>query len=114
MHTRHGAVLLEVLAALTIFAFSAMSALGLLNQLAVSETRAHTVERTVADQERLLAAYGLLTRDDLDRRLGARAMGAYVVAVQRPTRVLYRVTIGDSTGVELATLLYRPEPRHAP
>jgi type II secretory pathway pseudopilin PulG len=109
-----GVVLLEVLAALTIFAFAAASALGLLSQLSASEQRAHAFERTVADQDRLMAAYSLLARGDLDQRLGVRTIGGYVVEVQRPTTTLYRVTVGDSTGVELATLVYRPEPTHAP
>jgi type II secretory pathway component PulJ len=114
MRTERGVVLLEVLAALTIFAFAAASAIGLLSQLSATEQRMHANERVVADQDRLMAAYSLLTREDLDRRLGPRAVGAYVVEVQRPTATLYRVTVGDSTGVELVTLLYRPEASHAP
>ena len=113
MRGPRGVLLLEVLAALTIFAFSAASALAMLSQLSETAHRAHALERTVADQDRFMAAYGLLTRDDLDRRLGARSVGPYVVEVQRPTVTLYRVTVGDSTGAELATLLYRPEARDA-
>ena len=107
-------VLLEVLAALTIFAFAAASAIELLSQLSATEQRAHALERTVVDQDRLMAAYSLLARDDLDRRLGPRTVGPYVIEVQRPAVTLYRVTVGDSTGVELATLLYRPEATRAP
>ena len=103
-----GAVLLEVVAALTIFAFAAAAAIALLSQLSDGERRAHANERTVADQERLMAAYALLAREDLDRRLGRREVGPYVVEVQRPEQALYRVTIGDSTGADLITLLYRP------
>ena len=114
MRDRRGVVLLEVLAALTIFAFSAASAIALLSQLSDTEQHAHANERTVADQDRLMAGYSLLAREDLDRRLGARMVGGYVVEVQRPASTLYRVTVGDSTGVELATLLYRPEPHRAP
>ena len=109
-----GVVLLEVVAALTIYSFAAASALALLSQLSATEQRVHALERAVADQDRLMAAYSLLARDDLDRRLGVRAVGAYVVEVQRPRATLYRVTVGDSTGTDLATLLYRPEPSHAP
>lgn len=107
-----GALLLEVLAALTIFGASALTTLSLLTQLSESEHRAQAVERRLTDQDRLLTAYSLLEREDLDRRLGTRAVGPYVVEVQRPAPTLYRVTIGDSGGVDLATLLHRPEPVH--
>ncbi len=113
MRTERGAVLLEVMAALTIFALAAASALSFLSQLADSTTRAQTTERRLADEDRLLTAYSLLSRTDLDRRLGSRAIGPYVVEVQRPRVDLYRVTIGDSVAADLATLLYRPEPRGA-
>lgn len=105
-----GALLLEVLAALTIFGASALTTASLLNQLSESERRAQEVERRLADQDRLLTAYSLLEREDLDRRLGARVVGPYVVEVQRPAPSLYRITIGDSAGVDLATLVHRPEP----
>jgi type II secretory pathway pseudopilin PulG len=104
-------VLLEVLAALTIFAFAAVSAVGLLAQLSDSERRGQIDETRVADQNRLLTAYSLLTRSDLDLRLGRRVVGPYVVEVQRPDTVLYRITVGDSTGPDLVTLLYRPPER---
>ena len=104
-----GAALLEVLAALTIFAFAAVYAIGLLGQLSDSEHRAHADERRVADQNRLLTAYALLLRTELDQRLGRREVGPYLVEVQRPEPALYRVSIGDSTGADLVTLLYRPE-----
>ena len=104
-------VLLEVLAALTIFAFAAVSAIGLLGQLSDSEHRGQVNETMVADQNRLLTAYSLLTRSDLDLRLGRRVVGRYLVEVQRPDMALYRVSVGDSTGVDLVTLLYRPPER---
>ncbi len=105
-----GALLLEVLAALTIFGASALATLGLLNQLSQTERGAQEVERRLADEDRLLTAYSLLEREDLDRRLGARPVGPYLVEVQRPAPALYRITIGDSTGVDLATMVHRPEP----
>jgi type II secretory pathway component PulJ len=105
--------LLEVLAALTIFATAAVSVVGLLAQSAEHERRAEAAERRVADEERLLTAMTLLTRDDLDRRLGRRTAGPYVVETQRPDRVIYRITVGLADAPDapdLATLLYRPEP----
>jgi len=110
MRGERGAVLLEVVAALTIFALAAVSALSFLGQLSDTSARAQATERRVADEDRLLTAYSLLTRTDLDRRLGRHAVGPYVVEVQRPRADLYRVVVGDSAAADLVTLLYRPEP----
>lgn len=107
-------MLLEVVAALTIFAFAAAGALALLSQLADTEKRSQASERMLADEQRLLTAYSLLLREDLDQRLGQRTVGLYLVEVQRPEQALYRIAIGDSTGPDLVTLLYRPGPTRAP
>jgi type II secretory pathway component PulJ len=111
MRARRGAVLLEVIAAVSIFAFAATGSLSLISQLADTEHQARQREKTVVDQDRLLAAYSLLSRDDLDRRLGQRVVGPYQVEVQRPESLLYRIAIGDSSGPELMTLVYRPGTR---
>lgn len=107
-----GVALLEVLVAVTIFATAALGVVQLLAEAADHERRAEAVEQRLADQERLMAAYSLLTRNDLDRRLGARWVGAYMVEVHRPHPALYRVTVAaDSVSTpDLATLVYRPEP----
>jgi hypothetical protein len=108
MASRRGAALLEVMTAVTIFGFAATGALSLLGQLAATEQQIRDRELVVADRDRLMTAYSLLSRSDLDLRLGTHAVGAHVVNVQRPTEALYRVTVGDSSGPELVTLLYRP------
>jgi len=114
MRHERGAVLLEVLAALTIFAFAAVSAIELLGQLSDSEQRAHRGETTLADESWLMTAYALLDRRDLDLRLGSRRVGPYAVEVQRPEPSLYRVAIGDSVAPDLVTLIYRPVPDDGP
>ncbi len=108
-----GAVLLEVLAALTIMAFAGVSTLTLLSQLAASEERAEATALRLTDEDRLLTAYTLLRREELDRLLGTRAVGRYLVEVQRPRPDLYRIAIGDSTAADLMTLVYRREPSRA-
>ena len=108
-----GVALLEVLAALTIFALAAVGIVALLAQTTDVERRAEFAEQRLADEERLLAAVTLLTRDDLDRRLGRRTAGPYVVEIQRPVRTLYRLTVALGEAPEapdLATLVYRAEP----
>jgi hypothetical protein len=53
----------------------------------------------------------LLTRADLDRRLGTHRIGEFAVEVQRPERTLYRIAIaGAEAGANelLVTVVYRP------
>ncbi len=61
--------------------------------------------------ERVLAATTLLTRDELSRRLGDRAIGEFTVSVARPAAELFEIRIrprGSQQG-GLATLVFRPE-----
>ena len=112
-----GVALLEVLAAVVILGIAGLA----LVQLVAGGTQAVTVarerERELADEDRLLAAYTLLRREDLDLRLGDRTVGAYVVNVQRPEQSLYRIALKrvETVAVEnLVTVVYRPGAAHAP
>jgi type II secretory pathway pseudopilin PulG len=112
-----GVALLEVLAAVVILGIAGLA----LVQLVAGGTRAVTLarerERELADEDRLLAAYTLLRREDLDLRLGDREVEAYVVNVQRPEQSLYRIALRrmEAVTVEaLVTVVYRPEARDAP
>jgi hypothetical protein len=105
-----GAVLLELVVALAVLS---LTGVGLV-ELVAAHTRAlgaaHERERELWDEDRLLAAYSILTRGELDQRLGSREVGAYVVTVQRPEAALYRIAI--SRGVapmveDLVTVVYR-------
>jgi len=110
-HGNRGVALLEVLIALAILAGAAVAVVSLLAEMSDHEWRAEVTEARLADEERLLTALTLLARDDLDRRLGQRTVGPYLVEVQRPDRALYRLTVGtasDGSRPELATLVYRP------
>ena len=67
-------------------------------------------ERALWDEERLLTAHTLLSTADLDRRLGMRDVGLYLVTVQRPERALYRIAVSRAgmPGVEdLVTVVHR-------
>jgi type II secretory pathway pseudopilin PulG len=106
-----GIALLEVLAATAILAFAGLSALELLRGEVQSLAGERISEAALADEERLLATYTLLDRVDLERRLGARAIGPYVVEVQRPTPLLFRITIagaGHPGAEDLVTVVHRP------
>jgi hypothetical protein len=112
-----GVVLLEILAAVLILTVAGLSLVALTAAGARATATARERERQQMDEDRLLAAYSLLTRGGLDLRLGQRDVGSYVVRVERPERVLYRVAVGEqrSPDVEdLVTVLYRPAPTDAP
>ncbi len=110
-----GVALLEVLVALTIFGIAALGALEQLAQLAQTQRHNTARELLLADEDRLMTAVSLLTREDLDRRLGRRQVGPLAVDIQRPRPALYRVEIGSAAFSlpDLTTLLYRPEPSRA-
>lgn len=115
--SERGIVLLEVLLAVLILSVAAISLLELVRGGTQAVTAARLRETELADEERLIGAYTLLARDDLDRRLGKRKVGPYVVQVQRPERTLYRIALArhESPDVEdLVTVVYRPVSHHAP
>ena len=112
-----GVALLEVLAALVILSIAALSFVDLVGAGTRAVATARARERELADEERLLTAYTLLTRGDLDRRLGRREIGSFTVEVQRPERTLYRVALArkeSRTHEDLVTVVYRPEPPREP
>lgn len=114
---RRGAALLEAIVALTLLAFAAGSAIALSQQSAESVRRAREADAAMRDASAFLEVVALWPREDLDRRLGERAQGAWRLHIDRPTPTLYVVTLADTAGgrVLLHTALYRPEaPRDAP
>lgn len=110
---RRGAALLEVLVAITLVATVAVSALSLTleSQRAVERATRRAAESARAGS--FLDAVALWPREDLDRHLGARAIGPWVLEVQRPERTLYVVALfdGGATHPLFTTTLYRAERR---
>jgi len=105
-----GVALLEVLAAVVILGVAGLALVELVagGTRAVAMTRQR--EQELADAERLLTAWSLLKREELDQRIGDHAVGPYVVRIQRPERGLYRLAVERSVvpGVEeLMTVVYR-------
>lgn len=112
-----GVALLEVLVAVAMLGVAGIGLLELVGAGTRAVAAARVRERELADQERLLAAYTLLARADLDRRLGRREVGPYFADVQRPERTLYRIALVRKTAPDIedvVTVVYRPEPARAP
>jgi hypothetical protein len=100
-----GVVLIEVLAAIVILGLVGLALVELVSAGTRAEVLAAEREREFVDMDRLLAAYTLLTRVDLDRRLGRRDVGSYIVEVQRPERGLYRIAVSRSEAREMEELV---------
>lgn len=108
-----GAVLVEVLVAVAILGFAGIALVELLGAGTRATVAAQVRERELADEERLLTAWSLLSRRDLDQRLGRREVGPYVVEVQRPEGGLYRIGLSRLEAPEmedLVTVVWRPGP----
>jgi hypothetical protein len=111
---RQGTVLLEVLVALTILIMSGVSTVSLLSASLGSAATLAQREASMQEADRVLAGLTLLTRTDLDRRIGRHPVGGFVAEVRRPEPLLYRIALhqADSSAVELlVTVVYRPEDR---
>lgn len=108
---RRGVALLEAIVALAILTASGVGAIGLLAAASRSEYRLKRLEQVQANADRVFTAASLLSRRDLDLRLGERVVGEFVVEVERPETALYRLSIRerDSQSELLATVVYRPE-----
>jgi len=112
-----GVALLEVLAAIAILAAAGLSFVTFVAEGIRAAASDRARERELVDEERLITAYALLKRTDLDRRLGTRAVGPYLVTVQRSELTLYRVAIGRNEAApveDLVTVLYRGEIKSGP
>lgn len=109
---RQGVILLEVLLALTILGTLGAALTTLALESGRSVARTAESERELRRASGFLEAVALWPRADLDRRLGSRRQGAWLLTVVRRTTVLYAVQLHDSTGSEelFHTVLYRPVP----
>jgi type II secretory pathway component PulJ len=108
-----GAALLEAIVALAILATAGTALVGALGAALRNETGLAARERSLIAADRVLTAMTLLTRNDLDQRLGSHEAGEFLVSVQRPRPSLYRIAIAERRAPEIETLVtvvYRPEP----
>lgn len=107
-----GMTLIEVLAALAILAAGGSALVATLAAAMREERHSRMEEQMLDAASRVLTATSLLSKADLDRRLGERTVGEFVVRVGRPEAALYRVGVAEQRSPELellTTVLYRPE-----
>jgi type II secretory pathway pseudopilin PulG len=111
---RTGAVLLEVIVALTMLAVAGAATVALASASLRAVVRARAAESAMRRASGFLAAVALWPREDLDRHLGAHPQGPWRLRVDRVAPTLYAIALADSTDHDathplLATSLYRPE-----
>ena len=107
-----GAMLLEAIIALAILSLAGTATVALTSAALRAEHEMARREAVNLAADRVLAASALLTRADLDRRLGRRNVSEFTVDVQRPEPALYRIAVAEARhpSVELlVTVVYRPE-----
>jgi type II secretory pathway component PulJ len=108
---RRGVALLEALIALAILGTAGLSVVAVVDATLRAQAMAVQRETTLATASRVLAAATLLTREEFDQRLGTRAVGEFVLDVQRPEKTLYRLGISEKAHPAaelLVTVVYRP------
>lgn len=110
---RSGAVLLEVIVAMTIFSIASTATL-----IRAAEAR-HAVVLSMASEDRRDAASAFLDhvvlwpRQDLDRHLGTHPQGPWWLDIERPVPELYTIAVLDSGSHQklLDTAVYRATPQ---
>lgn len=114
MTTTKGSVLLEAVVALAILGLGGIGVLMSMGQVVDSTERAARAAVTMENADRVLAAMSLLTRRELDRRLGSREIGDFLVVVNRPEGELYRIAIASRDRPDadlLVTVVHRARGR---
>lgn len=108
---QRGVILLEVIVALAIFAVASVSALVLVRQSSTTVKHIRDTDERTRAASAFLETVSLWPREDLDRRLGHRRQGPWMLYIDRPTPILYRIVLSDSTGqyAILETTLFRAE-----
>ena len=111
---RRGAVLLEALVALVILTVAGTTVVSLVAESARAVERARHAERELRAANAFFSAVALWSRTDLDRHLGDRHQGRWIMRVDRPRPTLYAITLTDSStrALVLRTSLYRPGGDH--
>jgi hypothetical protein len=108
---RRGAALLEALVAVAILGTAGVAFVAIGAESAEVVRRAQAADEESRAASAFLEAVALWPREDLDRRLGSRRQGPWVLRVDRPWPALYVASLRDSSDRRelLRTALYRAE-----
>jgi Cys-tRNA synthase (O-phospho-L-seryl-tRNA:Cys-tRNA synthase) len=111
---REGVVLLEAIVALVILATAGATIVTMTAEAAHAVHQVRGAEEEVRAANAFFSAVSLWSREDLDRHLGDRVQGSWMMRVDRPAPTLYVATLSDTATHRalLRTSLYRPEESH--
>lgn len=111
--SRGGAVLLEVIVAVTIFSIASVVTLTRAVEARHVLSLAETSENRLDSASAFLDHVVLWPREDLDRHLGAHPQGEWMLEIQQPASPLYSIAILDPASHQkmLETVVYRAVPR---
>lgn len=101
---------MEALAALVILGVVGGPLLAAVLGALRSRETAAAADRRIQLADQTLQAVALLTRRDLERRLGRHQLGSFVVEVQRPERAIFSITLYEDSLAQaplLATFIHR-------
>lgn len=104
-HQNRGVILLEALVALAILGSIAIALVTLAARAVRLELADRADERALGAADRVLAASSLLTRVELEQRIGSHQVGEFAVSVARPEPGLYRIGIAPIATPEVALLV---------
>ncbi|MGH7621062.1 MAG: hypothetical protein ACREMU_01870 [Gemmatimonadaceae bacterium] len=108
---REGVVLLEAIVALVILASAGATIVTMTAEAASAVHRVRGAEEELRAANEFFGAVSLWSREDLDRHLGDRVQGKWLMRVDRPAPTLYVATLSDTATHRelLRTSLFRPE-----
>jgi prepilin-type N-terminal cleavage/methylation domain-containing protein len=112
---RRGVALLEVLVALAVLGTSAAALVALGVEAGHGVERARAADTEMRHASAFMDVVALWPRADLDRRMGERRQGPWVLRVDRENDALFVVSLRDSAGGRelLRTRLFRPDSAEA-
>ena len=109
--SRRGVALLEVIVSLTILVITSAAFTVQLSQALMAVARSQSDEALYQQADALLVAASLWPRADLDRRLGSRRQGPWLLTIHRHSPTIYDISVADTSDAErplLTTSVYRP------
>lgn len=110
MRNERGMTLVEVLVALVILTVSMTAMLHAVSTAMWQQATTRDREELLARAGRVMSAYALMSRAELDQRIGQQPVRGFRVRVQRPRSQLYRLSLTDSLYPDqelLVTLVFR-------
>lgn len=108
---RAGVALLEAIIALAVLGSAGLSLIAILRQAVMAQVGSQQAEQVLMNADRVLAATTLLTRVDLERRIGTRKVGEFRIEVSRPEPTLFRIALTEVRAPDrllLVTVIHRP------